>query len=309
MFTIGVQLTNGFHLINLYGMRMHLTQSTKLQITNIAITGPKELLMKQHKQISIIALILIAIVSIISLNPNAKAQHSIIQPTPQQAVVSYLEEQFRQQNIPIVQINFNPESAALEITLQSASEGDKFAPEDFISLHMPIHDVVLASEKGFHVENVTETLLNANGKRIFWQSVKIDADVMYIKLPPAQASDSVARDLIIKKINTYGMTIRDIAISSSEHFQTLNILLSTPLLEQANSALPQFISSLEPLVSGMNAQGAGIVLSKVELRNEEGEILLTYLLDMQLRTSGWWTADGINSESWFPSRPAPAPTP
>ncbi len=229
--------------------------------------------------------------------------------SPQQDVVGYLQERLKQQNVPFTQIKILQESPLeIEITLQSVSEGKDWMPEDFEHLLLAQREAILAAEKGFDIERYTEILLNKNEESISWARIKINGEILYTKLSPSNVADSVTKNLVGEKINTYGMPVINNEISSFDGFQTLNLSLSTNSLEEANRVLPQMRDSLRPLTKDINSQGAQIVMVKLEVKNEKGEMLLNYLLDLQFGTEGWWAADGINVDSWYPSIPAVAET-
>lgn len=264
--------------------------------------------MKNQKPLLIITLIFIMAGIILVSNLNAQAQSGYLLFTaPQQDVANHLLDKLKQQNIPVVDIQAIGDGTVLNIVLQSASENEKFAPEDFINLHIPIREVLLASEKGYKVSAVTENLINKHGESIYWRKVSIDADVMYVKLPPSSVSENIAKDIFTQNINIYGMSVSAINISSFEGYQTISIELKASSMEEINLTFPKFITSLEPLMAKTNAQGAQVVMCKIVIKDKKGNILIEYLLDEQLRTTGWWAAEGVDVDSWIPSRPAAPP--
>ncbi len=71
---------------------------------------------------------------------------------PKQDIVSYLQERFQQQNIPVTKIiilNENP--MQIEITVQSLSDGDVGTPEDSTNVLMVSREVTLADQNGYHI--------------------------------------------------------------------------------------------------------------------------------------------------------------
>jgi hypothetical protein len=71
-----------------------------------------------------------------------------------------------------------------------------------------------------------------------------------------------------------------------------------------NQTLSPLLESLRPLADDINAQGAQIVMVNLMVKDEKGNILLNYLLDLQFGIENWWAADGINVDNWYPSIPA-----
>jgi len=108
--------------------------------------------------------------------------------------------------------------------------------------------------------------------------------------------------MIEEKLNLYGMSVVNADVTSSNGIQTLILRLSTSSLEEANQVLPNFMPSLRPLIADTNAQGAQIAICIVELTDEKGQLLLKYLLDLQLDSETWWMVDGL-TQGWFPHPP------
>jgi hypothetical protein len=195
----------------------------------------------------------------------------------------------------------------VEIDIQSLSEGKDWMPEDSKNLYLARREAVLAAEKGFNIERYTEVLLNKNGETISWARIKINGEISYTKLVPSNIPDSVALNLASKKINPRGMSIINKNVSSFDGFQNLNLDLLTPSMNEANQSLSQIRDSLHPLASDINAQGAQIAMINMMVKDEKGDILLNYLLDLQFGVETWWAADGIDVTNWYPSIPATAP--
>lgn len=221
----------------------------------------------------------------------------------QQEVVKYLEERLERQNIPVVGITIRRQlPLRIEITVQSMSEGEKAMPDDPINLHIVRREVMLARQQGYIIDSFTLILLNKHGEKIFWAETPVDVENVSLELSPSELADDTTRDIIVEKLNPYGMSVVDTEITTFEGVQTLTLRLSTPSLEEANQALPYFMPSLRPLIADINAQRAQIVICKVELVDEKGQILLKYLLDLQLDSETWWMIDGL-TQDWFPHPP------
>lgn len=267
--------------------------------------------MKYQKSI-LRVLILTALLGIMwGINLHAQAGVNYVQPalTPNQDIVSYLESQLNQQKVPFTKIQIIQDfPLQIEIDVQSMSEDKNWMPEDFENLHLAQREAILATEEGFNIERYTEVLLNKRGESISWARIKINREILYVKLPPATITDIDAMSLLNEKINTYEMSVLNKHISSFDGFKTLNLELSTTSLEEVNQKILQIKDSLGSLVKDMNEQGAQIVMVKLKVRDEKGEVLLNYLMDLQFENEGWWVADGINIDSWYPSIPAVAET-
>ena len=125
----------------------------------------------------------------------------------------------------------------------------------------------------------------------------------FIDTSPSKLDDGTTISLVANKMNFYGMSAKNMEITSSEGAQVVTIQLSTSSVEDANQALPHFMPSLRPILEEINGEGAHIVMVKVELKDASGNILLNYMLDLQLRSENWWMVDDLTT-NWFP-HPAP----
>ena len=252
------------------------------------------------------ALIVVGVILVLNLQVNAGSNY--IPPTPNQDVASYLRSRLTQRHVPFTKIEILQASPLqIEINIQSMSNNKDWMPEDFENLILARREAVLAGEKGFNIERYTEVLVNQNGESISWARIKINGEISYTKLAPSTVADLLTKNLVMEKIGTHGMSIINNEVSSFDGFQTLNIALSAKSLEEANLVLPQIRESFRPSAKDINSHGSQIVMIKLVVKNELGEILLNYLLDLQFGTENWWVAEGINVDNWYPSIPAPAP--
>lgn len=226
------------------------------------------------------------------------------QVTAQQEVVKYLKEQLERQNIPIVEITARRMlPLGLEIVIQSMSEGEKALPDDPINLHIVKREVLMARQQGYMIDSFTLTLLNKQGKTIFWAETPVELENIPLELSPSKLDDATTKNMIVESLNPYEMSLVDAGVISTAGIQTLVLRLSAPSLEEANHALPYLMPSLRPFIANINAQGAQIVICKVEVMDEKGQILLKYLLDLQLDSETWWMVEGL-TQDWFPHPPS-----
>ena len=223
----------------------------------------------------------------------------------QRGVVEYLREQLDKQGIPVVNITIRHLlPLRLEITVQSASEGEKALPEDPTNLHIVRREITLAQQQGYNIESFTLRLLNKEGKTIFWaEETPVSIEEATLELSSPKVDDITTKNMVKEKLNLYGLTLTNIEVTSSNGIQTLVLKLSTPSVDGANQALPYFMSSLRPLIANINAQGGRIAICKIELSDKDGKVLLKYLLDLQLDSETWWMIDGLTRD-WFPHPPS-----
>lgn len=263
--------------------------------------------MKNNKNFSKIVIIILVIGLMLGISLTVKAEKTHTQPVPDNDIVQYLKSRLKQQNVPFTQVKITQESPLeVEVTIQSLSKDDKFMSEDFINLHLVVREAVLSQERGYHINGLTEIVVNMDGKTIDWGWTKV-ADINYIKLVPSANPNNLPMDVISEKINAHRMKLINQDVSLFDGFKILNLHLSIKSVDEANLEFPQFIESLRSTITDANFNGAQVVMEKVQLRNDEGEILLNYLRDFQLMTEGWWAVDGFNTDSLRFSLPPPAP--
>lgn len=225
--------------------------------------------------------------------------------TAQPDVISYLKERLSQQYVPVVEITILQQSPMqIQITTQSKSNGKKGTSEDPINYHLITREVSLASQQGYVIEKLTVVFLNTLGEQIDKSNQIINTqNILSAQLAKSTIDNDATKNLINEKINLYGMSITNMDISSQDGLQFLTLQLATPSLEQANQALPYFMPSLRPLLADVNTQGAQITVLKLELKDQQGNLLLNYMLDLQLKSENWWMADNLTS-GWFPHPPS-----
>lgn len=212
----------------------------------------------------------------------------------------YLEERFKQQNVPVVEITVLQKLPInLQVAIQSISDGEKAAPEDPINLNLVNHEVILASQQGYLIERFAVILLNNKGEQMARVEHSTEITDFFIATNSSSISDEATLSEINGKMNLYGLSLMDQDISSSNGVQTVNMTLSTQSVDAANVALPQFMPSLRLLLEDVNSQGAQITICKLQLKDKNGDLLLNYIIDLQLRTENWWMADNL-TQDWFP---------
>lgn len=255
-------------------------------------------------------LLLIVIFTAITLTFyfQGRARGSLIQVTPQQDIVSYLQERYEQENVPVTSISIlNQSPLQLEITLQSASDGMKGTSDDPINYHKVEREIILAQQKGYVIESFNRNIVNKLGERIAGDTTWVHTEYMILDNPPSRVSDNTTETLVSERLNLYGLTLTNINLSSFEGIQTLTTELSAASLEEANSGIKSFLWMLPQLIKDVNSRGAQIQVCEVQLRDENGNLLLNYMLDSQLRSQSWWTADNFPIE--LGSEPAEVTTP
>lgn len=229
---------------------------------------------------------------------------SVTRSRAQSDIITDLTKQLIQQGVPIKSIDIEKElPLQIKVTLQSDSESDKVMPDDPLFVQMVHRETTLIRKQGFSVDALTIVILNENGGQIFW--LKTPISPLNITEQPSKLDDKTTANLVSAKLETYGLQADKIQISSDKSgYQVLTLDVAITSLEQANKALPQFMPSLYPFLENFNKEnGTQIVIARVNLSDNNGQLLLKYGLDLQLEQENWWKADSLTNE-WFPY-PAP----
>lgn len=263
--------------------------------------------MKRKKFIFGFALFFVMLLAL-SLSSQTKAERLKVQVNQQESLVEYLKNKLGQLGVPVNQIVVLQDSPLeIEVTIQSLSTNEKFAPDDFVNIHMVVRESVFASDKGYPINGLTKIVVNMEGKQINKGWIKIEPESMYRRLAPSQLTETSTANLLNKKLAEYGMSKINGKIIALDESQALDLYLPNLSKEETNLTMLSIKDSLGILTEDMNSQGAGISFVKLRITNESGETLLNFLSDWQFSTEGWWVADGINIDSWLPSIPAPVP--
>ncbi len=215
-------------------------------------------------------------------------------------VVDYVGQKLKQKNVPVSEITLLQKlPISLQVVIKSKSDGEKAAPDDPININLVRREIILANHHGYFVRRFVIVLLSNKGKPMAKVEHSTEIADLVIDTQPSKLTDAETLDRLTDKINLYGMSLSSLDISSFDGLQTVNIYLSVPSIDTANQALPQFMPFLPLLLEDINSQGAQIVNCRLELRDQTGDLLLNYILDLQLRGQNWWMADNL-TQDWFP---------
>lgn len=257
--------------------------------------------MKNRMYLSGILLILIVAGILFGIYLQVKAQPD---------VVSHLKERLRQQNVPVVEITILQKlPIRLQVAVQSRSDGEKAMPEDPINLGLVRREVSLASQQGYLIERFTVVLLNNQGEPMGTADHQVNIQNMALDLSAATIDNDATKKLMTEKLNLYGMSLTNMEVTSMDGLQFVTLQLSTASLEEANQVIVGFMGSLQPLLAEINAQGAQIAVLRLELKDGKGNIILTFMIDLQTKAENGWMADGLAFPQGPPSAEPAYPNP
>ena len=150
-----------------------------------------------------------------------------------------------------------------------------------------------------------EILSTSKRQSLFWAQLPVKSDIdftSFIEKDFTLADQQNLKQTIEDELNLYGLTKKELQVSFDENGTTLTLDLSADL-EVANIALPRFMPGLQALLAELNAKNDyKITFCKVFLKDNQGELLLRYTLDLQLAHETWWMKDGL-TQDWFPHPP------
>lgn len=228
----------------------------------------------------------------------------------QNDVVTYLQERYKQQNIPVAEITVLQESPLrLKVVIQSASNGKTGTPDDTIYYHLTEREIVLAAKKGYLIQSFITVFINSKGEQFYESDTSVPTAPEILEIAPSKIADDITKKVVIDNLNLYGMSLKSMEVSSLDGLQFLTLQVSSSSLEEANRAGTQLVGSLPQLVNKVNTQGSQIELCRLEIRDEKGNILLNYLEDFQLHTRDWWSDDKFATDTWLPGYPPPPLSP
>ena len=223
----------------------------------------------------------------------------VIRVNAQEDIISDLTKRLVAQGIPLKSIESQSLiPLSLKITLQRIDEQDK--PLEPFYVHAVKREVTLAGKRGFDVNELTLVILNTKGDTEYWVTEPIKKISEQNVIPSGIDNDTTAI-LIAKNLDLYGLNLDSIEVNSDErNAQTLSLLLRVSDIETANKALPEFMPAFRSFVENLNeSSDTRIRVSKVELFDDKDQLLLRYVLDLELEQQSWWMADGLTME-WFP---------
>jgi len=198
--------------------------------------------------------ILLGVLNAVGLSGQAPAQ---------EGVVSYLEERFKELNIPVTEITILGESPLhLQVVVQSTSESASF--DEFLTLHAVEREVfITARQHGYAVDRLTKILVDSQGKRLYAEDTGFNAELMVIDVSPSILSNEETKelisDLLVDKYQFQGNFIANVSVSSSDGLQTLDLQLTAPSPEEVNKVV-YLVYGISIFAEDVNAQGAQIVM-------------------------------------------------
>jgi hypothetical protein len=252
--------------------------------------------MKSLKRVAMIVTALSIVGLLVGSYLNARAQ---------QNVVGYLQQRFQQLDLPVTNVRITKEfPLEVEVTIRTAGSRLRGTPADPITFHLVRREIILARQDGYFIDTFSVVFIDPGGHEAS-RSVTGVQPIAYLWLDstPSQIPDEDVAALLRDGIELYGLSLVNMEVFSAEGLQSATMEVAAASLEVANAALPRFMPSLQALVDGINTAGAHIVSLRLQVRDEQGELLLDYIRDLRIRSQNAWMREDITLD-WFPHPPA-----
>ncbi len=230
----------------------------------------------------------------------------------QNEIITVLSDRLTYHNVPYSNIEIRSQIPFdVEITILSVGEDKEDIPKNMWNTYITEREAMLAEKYGFRLHSYTVILLNKTGKTLSWgQYFPADDKVPY---PSGSAirSNVDAAKLVMEDLDLNNMRLDSINITDEvgkdDTIQFLSLKLSIPDIRTANQELPKFIPVMHQTIEKLNTErGTRIAICHLEIFDGKGEMILSYILDLEMTRQIWWTADAITA-TWFP-QPAPEHT-
>jgi len=233
-----------------------------------------------------------------------------IKTNTQTQSIATLAERLNQRGVPVKSISvLSKEPFSIEIIIGSSGN----SVDDLWFAQLARREISLAYRIGIDIDSYKLVLSNSKGEAISWEENYLYQDDPYrkITLEPLKVNDKAVQDLIIRQLDLYGMSLDSIIVTSNpkigDYDQFLTIQLSVQDIETANKSLSPFVLSLRSKVDDINSQyGARIVIYRVKLVDNKGNVLLSYVWDVETREETSSIAEGITP--WYPQPRYAVPT-
>ncbi|HIP71405.1 MAG TPA: hypothetical protein EYH05_08430 [Anaerolineae bacterium] len=218
-----------------------------------------------------------------------------------------LIERLREQNIPVKSIDIiGQDPYQLEVILQSSSNETKIASDDPAYIHAVQRETALLyDEQNLNIDVIRISVLNeSTADVLFWGEFAITA--IPRKVQSTNSVINVSRQMEDWVVDHYlnskntNISLEKLELSTDEYGQMIVMEISTPTIISANAALPDIMTNQWRMIEEIKDEyDLNPSILKIRLFNEEGNILLDYTLDLQLKQENWWMDDGLTTE-WFP---------
>ncbi len=245
---------------------------------------------------------------------------SVFEVRAQEDLVTELDRRLAQLEVPVKSIIVDSRLPfQITITLQSTTSEDHRTEEDAWNEYLAEREATLAHKFGLNLDNFILILINQQGETINWSQIYLDPQYTYAYRQFSSGNknlDNQATETLLREqLDFEGLIVDELTVTSGagteQDVQSVSIRLSAPSLQAANRAIPDLVWSLMNQLKKINQESdySLIAVYRLWITDNNGNVLLSYLNDLELGSQMWGTAPGVTKD-WFPHPPeSPTPTP
>ena len=232
---------------------------------------------------------------------------SVMEVKAQEDLVTELNTRLTQLGVPVKDVSIDSRVPfQITIILQSSTTADHRTDEDALNEYLAYREAYLAHKFGLTLDSFAISLVNVNGDVIGWEQRFLtlrytNPDFSAPKNLDNQATESLLRE----QLDFQGLQIDELTVTtgagSEQDVQTVSIRLTASSLQAANAAIPGMIGTLISHLSKINRESdvSLIAVCRLWVTDNNGDILLSYLYDLELGLQQWGMAPGV-TDDWFP---------
>jgi hypothetical protein len=232
---------------------------------------------------------------------------AVMEVKAQEDLVAELATRLTRLGVPVKDVSIDSKVPfQITILLQSSTTTDHRTDEDALNEYMAYREAYLSNKFGLDLDSFIISLVNVNGDVIGWEQRFLtlrysNPDFSAPKNLDNQATESLLRE----QLDFQGLQIDALTVTtgagSEQDVQSVSIRLSASSLQAANTAIPGLIGTLISNLSKINQEGevSLIAVCRLWVVDKNGDILLSYLYDLELGMQQWGMAQGV-TDDWFP---------
>jgi len=232
---------------------------------------------------------------------------SVMEVKAQEDLVTELNTRLTQLGVPVKDVIIDSKVPfQITILLQSSTTADHGTDEDALNKYLAYREAYLAEKFGLDLDSFVISLVNVNGDVISWEQRFLTLRYTNPDFSASKNLDNQATETLLREqFDFQGLQIDALTVTagagSAQDVQTVSIRLTAASLQAANAAIPGLIGTLIPNLSKINQESDGslIAVCRLWVIDNNGEILLSYLYDLELGMQRWGMAPGVTRD-WFP---------
>jgi len=232
---------------------------------------------------------------------------SVMAVKAQEDLVTELNTRLTQLGVPVIDMSIDSRVPfQITILLQSSTTADHRTDEDALNEYLAYREAYLSHKFGLDLDSFIISLVNVNGDVIHWEQRFLTLRYTNPDFSAPKNMDNQATETLLREqLDFQGLQIDELTVTtgagSEQDVQTVSIRLTASSLQAANAAIPGLIGTLISNLSKINQESdiALIAVCRLWVIDKNGDILLSYLYDLELGMQRWGMAPGV-TQDWFP---------